>query len=203
MFDKPNMLVIKLIGNRSEEDMRDYTVTIETERLILRKFKITDVDDLYEYASDEEVTKFLSFETYKSRNDGVDYITNVALPKYNEENSYKWAIEYKENGKMIGSIDCSTIYLKRKCAELGYVLNRSYWGKGIMPEAAQAVIEYLFQEGFERIEAVHDVNNPKSGRVMQKVGMTHEGTMRKSRCHTKNGKTTFVDCELYAIIAED
>ncbi len=184
--------------------MKDYTIILETDRLILRKFTMEDVDDLFEYASDPEVTEFLSFETYKSKEEAIDYLSKVVLPKYEEENSYKWAIELKESGKMIGCIDCvNKVDLKNKRAEIGYLLNRLYWGQGIMPEAGRAVIKYLFEEGLVRIEAIHDINNPKSGRVMQKIGMTHEGTLKKCRLQKKYGIEKFIDCELYAIINPD
>lgn len=177
--------------------MKDYSKTIETERLILRKFTIDDAEDIYNYASREEVTKYLSFQTYKSVQDGLDYLNNIVLPAYEKENTYKWALELKETGRVIGCIDCVNVNLKRRSVELGWVLLNDYWGQGLMPEAGKTVIKYLFEEGFERIEAYHNVENEKSGRVMQKIGMTYEGTLRKSRVD-KNGN--LVDCKLYAVI---
>lgn len=182
--------------------MKDYSKTIETERLILRKFKLSDAEDMFKnYCGREKVTEFVSFDTYKSVHDAVEYLTNKVLPEYDEEHKYRWAIELKETHEVIGSIDCvGKTHIERKCAEIGYVLGDQFWGKCIMPEAGKAVIAYLFDEGYVRIEAVHDINNPKSGRVMQKIGMVHEGTMKKARCHKKCGELTFIDCELYAII---
>ena len=83
--------------------------------------------------------------------------------------------------------------------EIGYVLSDYYWGRGIMPEAGKVVISYLFEEGFNRIQALHDEENPKSGRVMQKIGMEYEGTLKQ---YEKRSDGKFSNCKIYAIIKD-
>lgn len=157
------------------------TALLETDRLILRKYVIDDADDMYNnWASEDEVTKFLTWPTHRdievSRTVLTDWIAN-----YNKEDYYNWAIELKEIDEIIGNISVVHIKENTECALLGYCIGTKWWGLGIMPEAGKEVIRYLFEEvGFNRIAAYHDGNNPKSGRVMQKMGMTYEGTLRKA-----------------------
>ena len=177
--------------------MKDFSKTIETERLILRKFKLSDANDMFKnYASQSKVTKYLSWETHSNIDVTKNYLESVVLPDY-EKKTYRWAIEFKETSEVIGCIDVVHIYENRMCGELGYVLGEKFWNKGIMTEAGKAVVKYLFEEGFRRIEAMHNVDNPASGRVMQKIGMQFEGVMRKSRMSNKGA---LVDCALYAIV---
>ena len=152
---------------------------IETKRCILRKFTKNDIDDLYEYASDSEVTQFLSWDTYKSIDMAVDYIENVLL-KYSKNEIAPWGIEWKENSKMIGSIDFVGYDRKNFSAEIGYVLNKKYWNKGIMTEVLKEIVKFGFDEmNLVRIETRLDSMNVASEREMQKNGLKYEGTLRK------------------------
>jgi len=181
--------------------MREFTKEIETDRLILRKFKIDDINDVFNnYASHEIVSEFLTWQPHKSIEDTKVYLSEVVLPEYEKEYTYRWAIVLKEINQVVGCIDVVKKNIDKQCVELGYVLGDVFWGKGIMPEAGRAVIKYLFEENFVRIQAIHDVENPKSGRVMQKIGMTYEGTMRKFE-RRRDGKLS--DCKMYAIIKDD
>jgi RimJ/RimL family protein N-acetyltransferase len=107
---------------------------------------------------------------------------------------------FKEDGTVIGSISAVKLDENINAAEIGYCLGRAYWGRGIMPEALRAVMDYLFDEAeVNRIAAYHDVNNPRSGRVMQKAGMQYEGT------HRQAGKNNRGICDLvcYAALRSD
>ena len=157
------------------------TQTIETARLILRPFTMADAEAMFRnWASDDEVTKHLTWPTHASvevsRMVLTDWTSSYRKPDY-----YQWAIILKENGpEPIGSISVVHIKGKTRCATIGYCMSRAHWGKGIMTEALSALIDFLFdQVGFNRIEAEHDPNNPASGRVMEKAGMTYEGTSRQ------------------------
>ena len=180
--------------------MKDYSKTIETERLILRKFELSDADDMFNnYASHEIVTTFLTWQPHKTIEDTNIYLSNIVLPDYENENTYRWAIVLKETNSVIGCIDVVRKDMERKRAEIGYVLSDYHWGKGIMPEAGKEVVKYLFEEGFVRIQAIHDVNNPKSGRVMQKIGMEYEGTLKKFE---KRKDGSLCTCKIYAIVKD-
>lgn len=145
---------------------------IETKRLILRPVVLEDAEDMFAYASDEETTKFV-FEQHRNLMESKISIANYFM----KEPLGKYAIEYKENHQMIGTVDLR-VNTNAGLGELGYTLSKNYWGKGLMPEAC----EVLLQLGFEklqlvRIEAIHDLRNSKSGRVMEKIGMTKESTL--------------------------
>ena len=155
------------------------TQTIETDRLILRRFTIDDAEDMYNnWASDPEVTKFLTWPTHSSV-DVSRYVLNDWVPHYEEGDFFNWAMELKENGQVIGNISVVEVKERTEAADMGYCMGRAYWGRGLMPEALKAVMDYLFDVvGLNRVAACHDVNNPKSGRVMDKAGMKREGILR-------------------------
>ena len=132
------------------------------------------------WASDPEVTKFLTWPTHPSvevsRKINASWVASYEKPDY-----YQWAIVPKELGEPIGSIAVVEPNEKAESMEVGYALSRKYWGQGIMTEAFTAVIRYLFEEvGILRVSSRHDPNNPASGKVMQKCGLKYEGTPRQS-----------------------
>lgn len=176
------------------------TVTLETERLILRKFTQDDAQAVFSnWANDDEVTKFLTWPTHRCAEHSAGYI-NYCLGTYREKNSYQWGIEVKETRELIGNISVVRMDEEVDSAELGYVIGRRFWGQGYTAEAAQKVIEFLFKEvGANRISARHDTNNPNSGKVMKKIGMQYEGTYRQAD-HNNQG---IVDCAVYSILREE
>lgn len=157
------------------------TKELETNRLILRKFVIDDAQDMYNnWASDVEVTKFLTWPPHSSVEETKILLENW-ISEYTNKKYFNWAIEYKDLGKVIGSISVVKLNEITDSADIGYCMSRAFWGQGIMPEALGAVINYLFDEvHLNRIAASHDVENPKSGRVMDKAGMRLEGVLRQS-----------------------
>ena len=174
------------------------TKTIETERLLLRKFTIEDAPAMYQnWASDPEVTKYLTWQPHRSIED-TRFLLSEWVKEYDKADYYQWAIELKGVG-IIGSIAVVNIHESVEEAELGYCIGRAYWGKGIMPEAVKAVIDFLFDKvGFRRVMAKHDAMNPNSGRVMEKAGMTCEGTLRKAGYNNRG----IVDIVCYSINAK-
>ncbi|MBQ6719671.1 MAG: GNAT family N-acetyltransferase [Oscillospiraceae bacterium] len=157
------------------------TKQIETDRLNLRPFVMQDADAMYRnWASDPEVTKFLSWPTYKSV-DTAHEILEVWTNQYDDKTFYQWAIELKKLGQPIGSISVVNHDDNVEMAEIGFCIGKNWWGQGIMTEAFQAVIDFLFGVvGVQRIEAGHDPNNPASGAVQRKCGLKYEGTLRRS-----------------------
>lgn len=157
------------------------TKTIETKRLILRRFRVEDAEDMYNnWASDHEVTKFLTWPNHESVETTRELLKNW-VSKYEDDTYFNWVMEFKETGKAIGNISAVRFDEKTEAAEIGYCMSRAYWGQELMPEALRAVMDYLFDEvGVNRVAACHDSNNPKSGRVMDKVGMKLEGTLRQA-----------------------
>ena len=177
------------------------TVTIETDRLILRRFAMEDAEAMYRnWASDDEVTKHLTWPTHSSVEISKMVLTDWTS-HYPEPDFYNWAIVLKENGpEPIGNISVVGIDNKVDAAMMGYCMSRAHWRKGIMAEALTAVIAFLFdQVGFNRIEADHDPNNPASGRVMEKSGMRHEGILRQAGRSNQG----IIDVSRWAILKSD
>lgn len=172
---------------------------IETKRLILRKFSKKDLNDLYEYASDNKVTQYLSWNTYKNIDMATEYIEHI-IEKYTKNEIAPWGIEWKENSKLVGSIDFVQYDKKNFSAEIGYVLNRDYWNKGIMTEALKEIIRFGFENmNLIRIETKLNALNIQSERVMQKNGLKYEGTLRKKEFL----KDKFIDIKYYSILRDE
>ena len=155
------------------------TQTIETSRLILRRAVRDDAEPMfYNWASDPNVTKYLTWPTYEMVETAYQ-ILDLWASEYEKPDYYQWMIVLKELGEPIGSISVVRQNDRVEEAEIGYCIGSRWWHRGIMTEALSAVIEYLFTEvGMNRVAARHDPNNPHSGGVMRKCGMKYEGTNR-------------------------
>lgn len=155
----------------------NYYKPLETERLILRKIERADAADVFEYASDEETTKYMAWNTHNTICDTNMYIENM-IKLYEENKMLDYVFVMKETGKVIGAGGAAEFNLTDPphCAGIGYILNKEYWGQGYAKEATQVIINYLFSEyKVRRIEASHFAENINSGKVMQKLGMKYEG----------------------------
>ena len=148
------------------------TPFLETERLFLRKFSENDLQDIFLIYSDHEVNRFLPWYPLETMEEAREYLKKDILPEYEKPIAYRYAIEEKATSRVIGYVSLCDIHIEKCCADLGYGLLKTYWNKGIITEAASTVLETAKENGFARITATHDVNNPASGAVMQKVGMT-------------------------------
>ena len=176
------------------------TQTIETSRLILRRAVREDAEPMFRnWASDSEVTKYLTWPTYEKVETAYQ-ILDLWASEYEKPNYYQWMIVLKELGEPIGSISVVRQNDRVEEAEIGYCIGRPWWHRGIVSEALAAVIEYLFIEvGMNRVAARHDPNNPHSGGVMRKCGMKYEGTHRA--CDRNN--QGICDAAQYAILRSE
>lgn len=176
------------------------TKTLETERLLLRRFCRDDASAMYRnWASDPEVTRYLTWPTHTDE-EVTSSILAEWLANYADERYYQWAIVPKGNGNApIGSIAVVELDDQVKSAAIGYCIGRAWWNMGITSEALSSVITFLFEEvGINRVEAYHDPRNPHSGAVMRKCGMTYEGTFRQSARNNQG----ICDACWYAILKE-
>lgn len=172
---------------------------LETERLRLRRVSMQDANEMYAYASDDEVTKHVTWETHRSVNDSKRFIQFI-LAQYAKHDIAPWGIELKESGRMVGTVDFVWWKPGHQSAEIGYVLARECWGQGLMTEAASALLKLGFaQMELVRIQARCIVENIGSQRVMEKIGMSYEGTLRKGI----KLKGQHWDLKLYSILKED
>ena len=154
------------------------TQKIETERLILRKFKLDDAEHMFKnWANDISVTKYLTWPPHDNIETTVKLLT-LWIPLYKNNNYYQWCIELKETSQAIGSISAVNVFEETDTVEIGYCIGRQHWNKGFTSEALSAIIKFFFDmAGVNRVQANHDINNPNSGRVMARCGLKHEGTL--------------------------
>lgn len=157
------------------------TKTMDTERLTLRKFVLSDAKGMYEnWATDEKVSRYVSWNVHESLEETQAIIKNW-IQEY-ETGSYNWAVELKETGELIGSIATVSISEKHHYCEIGYCYGSRFWGQGYATEALKAVLDYLLNEcRMHLVEAKHYSANPASGRVMEKAGMVKEAVLKDRR----------------------
>lgn len=144
---------------------------METKRLVIRRFRAGDLEDLYEYLSDETVVRF---EPYRAMT--LEQVRENLRWRISAEEML--AVERKEDGKLIGNV----YFAGRdfESAEIGYVFNRKYWGMGYAREACEAVIDAAFGEGLHRVYAECDPENESSWKLLERLGFTREAHLRKN-----------------------
>lgn len=153
---------------------------LSTERLLLRKMKVGDSFDMFEYACREDVTEFLLWKPHPSLAYTREYLQFVAT-HYEIGDFFDWAIVWHEHEKMIGTCGFTRFDYTNNVGEIGYVINPIYRGMGVADEAVREVMRFGFERlKLNRIEAKFMEGNAASRRVMEKTGMTFEGFHRKA-----------------------
>lgn len=143
-------------------------ITLETNRLILRPFEYSDATDMFEkWASDDEVTKYLTWNTHKSI-DETNSIISLWINQYEKPERINFAIVLKDTLELIGGID--VVGYLDGIPVIGYVLSRKYWNNGYMSEACKKVVEFLFNKGYNKIRIDAVVENIASNKIIQKCG---------------------------------
>ena len=173
-------------------------VVLKTERLTLRPWRPDDLDDFYEYASVDGVGQMAGWMPHRNKEESLEVLRRFIGKKRT------FALEYE--GKVIGSLGIEEYnedefpeFAEKRCRELGYVLSKAYWGRGLMPEAVRRVMEYLFDEvKLDVIFCGHFVTNIQSARVQEKCGFRHYGFIKY-----KTSMGTTEDCELNLIRREE
>ena len=177
-------------------DMGSKINIAETERLILRRYKEEDLQDLFEYLSDKEVVEY---EPYKP------------LTLNETKENLEWrigtdemiAVELKDSHKMIGNV-----YMGKRefeALEIGYVFNRNYWGHGYATESCKALMQQAFSKGIHRIYAECDPHNKRSWKLLEKLGFQREAHLRENVYFWKdeNDKAIWKDTYIYAKLNVD
>lgn len=144
---------------------------IETKRLLLRRFREGDLDDLYRYLSDPEVVRF---EPYRPMS--LEEVRQNLEWRVSTEEMI--AVELKDTGRLIGNV-----YLGRRefqSMELGFVFNKTYWGKGLASESCRAAVQWAFAQGVHRVFAECDPENEKSWRLLEALGFSREGWLKQN-----------------------
>lgn len=153
---------------------------LECDRLILRRMKKSDAFDMFEYAKNEEVTRFLLWNPHENLAYTEQYL-NYVQSQYRDGSFYDWAVVLKAENKMIGTCGFTKIDTENNCGEVGYVINPAYRGHAYAAEAVNRVIDFGFYNlDLHRIEAKYIIGNDASRRVMEKCNMKFEGVARGS-----------------------
>ena len=159
-------------------------IRIDTERLILRPWEENDLEDFFAYASVPGVGEMAGWNHHKTIEESAQILASFMRHKKT------FALELKENGKVIGSLGIEEIDVdpersEKLGREVGYVLSQDYWGRGLMPEALQAVIDYCFRVlNYDYLTCCHFKRNHQSRRVIEKCGFHYFG---ESRFETRYG----------------
>ncbi|MBR4038976.1 MAG: GNAT family N-acetyltransferase [Clostridia bacterium] len=173
--------------------------TLETKRLILRRITMRDAKDIFAYSRDEEVARHVLWSAQKDISEAKEYC-RFMMRRYRYDQPSSWGIIEKASNQLVGTIGYMDYNEDNATVEVGYSLTRRLWNGGYMTEALARVIAYTFEAmDINRIEAQHELENPSSGRVMQKCGMRKEGVMRQ-RLYNKG---RYVDVAMYSILKED
>lgn len=177
------------------------TITIETPRLLLRRFVKEDAAAAFQnWTSDEKVTEFLTWPAHESQA-VTESILQDWIDSYRRPDFYQWAIVLKEEGdEPIGTISVIGVREALNLLQIGYCIGSRWWNRGITSEAFSGILPYLFQEvGANRVESWHDPENPGSGRVMAKCGLRREGVLRQADLSNRG----IVDAVVYSMLAEE
>ena len=166
---------------------------LNSDRLILRKLKIEDANQIFEtWTNDNEVSRYVRWSTHKSVEDTKQWIMDEEESCKNEGH-YTWGIELKETNKLIGSIGANYQEESNRY-EIGYGIAKKYWGKGYTTEAAKCMMDYLINKlKIKKFEASHAKQNIASGAVIQKLGFTYV----KDKQYEKFDKSASFDCKQY------
>lgn len=174
---------------------------LETARLRLRRPRIADAEAAFDsYTSDESITRYLTWSAHTTVAQTREYFQQT-IDAWDLRMGHRvWLIERKDDGMLTGTIGC-TVHFHR--VEVGFALGSRFWGLGYMPEALRRVCEAAFEDPrIYRVQALCDEENRSSSRVMEKVGMKLEGTL-KGYGHHPNRSDTPRDCLMYASIRSD
>ncbi|OGO30889.1 MAG: GNAT family N-acetyltransferase [Chloroflexi bacterium RBG_16_56_11] len=177
----------------------DKQTTIATEHLLLRPYTLADAPDLQRHIGERDIAA----TTINIPHPYVDGMAEEWIGKHREraeKGEFQFAITDRQDGRLLGGIGFHDVDRESECAEIGYWIAKPYWRNGYGTEAARAILKYGFEVmGLNRIHARHFKHNPASGRIMQKIGMKYEGSLRQ---HFKK-MGNFVDFELYGILKSE
>ncbi len=172
---------------------------ITTKQLILRGPQPKDLPYVYEICSDPEVMRYYGVKPYDSLEKAEKHLDWLAsLPKENK--GLRWVITLKDEDRYIGDVGFDDYKIQHNRAEVGYILGKEHWGKGIMTEALEAVLKYGFEEmKLNRVQALIDPRNRASLRVVEKQGFKYEGTLRDFELEYGE----YIDLEMHSLLARN
>ncbi|MBD3922156.1 GNAT family N-acetyltransferase [Paenibacillus sp. PR3] len=171
----------------------------ETKRLVLRQLNLDDAADVFDYFARDEVTQFYDLATFTEQRQAEELIQQWNN-RYMRSEGIRWGITLRGEDRVIGTCGFHSWSQEHNKIEVGYELTPEYWQQGIMSEALKAVIAYGFEHmKLNRIEAHIDPDNISSRKLLQKVGLTEEGTLRDYYFE----KNQYVDAVVFSILRRE
>lgn len=180
------------------ENKKLLSPTLETNRLILRRYKESDIDSIYEIITDNRLSTYIQFPNLTKEEELEcikEWIKDADVSKYE-----KWVIEIRDTGEIAGNIDVNTVVKKHNYCNVGYTIRFKYWGNGYAAEALKVVSEYLLDSGYYLVECSCNELNKQSSRVMEKAGFKKDGYVANRRLN-KDG--TYSGVEYYSKCRKD
>jgi ribosomal-protein-alanine N-acetyltransferase len=178
------------------EDVFTDLPELETRRLLLRKMSLDDAEDVFKFSKDPEVFRYVGGKVHQKIEDSRKFLNEIS-EKYEAREIIKWGIFHKKDRKLIGDCGFIKLEIKQFRAEVDYLLSREYWNQGLTTEAVKEIIRFGFEQmRLNRIQAICEVANTASARVMEKAGMQYEGTLREYIQY--EGKP--LDMKMYSIL---
>ena len=151
---------------------------LETEDLILRKPRMRDAKDIFRYASDPEVARYVLWESHRSVSETASFVRDLRV-RIRAGYPSSWVVSLRETGLVIGTIGFVWYSTDNNAAELGYSFSREYWNQGYATEALKKMIAFVFETGVHKIIVSHIVGNDASKRVVEKCGLIPEGRRKE------------------------
>lgn len=176
---------------------------METERLILRKLELKDAITMFDaILNNKKTLYFLDWPFCQNIEEAKTFVRRL-IDNSEKLKQYFWIIEEKNSNKFVGCISVCNFIEEKRMAEIEYVANSQFRGNGYIPEATRRVIEYLIKDcRLYRIEAVCNIENIASSKVMEKSGMKFEGILR-GRALNLNSDGNPGDLKMFSIIPND
>jgi len=179
--------------------MKFDTINIETERLYFSNLKPNDCDSLFEIYSNKKAMKYWSYLPFAHTKQAQKMIED-SIQNWNNGTAISLGIYCKDSPKLIGTINLFNFHEQSKRAEIGYILDPTYWGIGIMTEALRAIYEYVYKTlKLNRLEADIDPKNKKSAILLKNMGFKKEGCLKER--WIINGHVT--DSEIYGLTKKE
>jgi RimJ/RimL family protein N-acetyltransferase len=175
-------------------------VGLQSKRLVLREIEHGDAEAMQGYAADPEVVRYMVWGPNSLEQTRAFCSGQLDIQRVRDRRDFELALIDKTNGDLIGGVGLRVQNTVQREGDIGYVLRRDFWGQGLVAEAARSLLEFGFGVlGLHRIYATADARNLQSMRVMEKLGMRHEGTLRKNLYL----RDAYRDTVLFSILEED
>jgi ribosomal-protein-alanine N-acetyltransferase len=176
---------------------------LETERLLLREWDVTDAEDLFAFYSIEDVVRYTPITAYTTLEQAATKAADFRDWFRVKQLSVVWAVVLKETGKIVGECSLHSFSPKDQRAEVGYAYSPQVWGKGIGSESIRKIVDYAFTDfslfPINRLEAYTDPRNVASAKILEKLGFIKEGRLRQR--HIEKGEA--VDSVVYGLLRDE